>query len=91
MTKWSKAHRTKFMRTVNRKRVNAAKNAIKTIAIEAEARGQAHAKKAVLAGEYVGQQAEQAIDVHKIEDRAFRRGLFTGLQMVVDLLIRELR
>ena len=43
----------------------------------------------VIAGEYVGERAVQ--DINKIEDRAFRRGLFTGLQMVVDLLIRELR
>ena len=43
----------------------------------------------VIAGEYVGERA--VADINKIEDRAFRRGLFTGLQMVVDLLIRELR
>ena len=41
---------------------------------------------------YVGETAQAStLDVNRIEDRAFRRGLFTGLQMVVDLLIRELR
>jgi hypothetical protein len=31
------------------------------------------------------------IDVAKLEERAFRRGMFTALQMVMDYLIRELQ
>ena len=38
---------------------------------------------------YVGER--NAVDVHKLESDAFRRGMFTALQMVVDLLIQELR
>lgn len=48
-----------------------------------------------LESHYVDEQAKQqagaVVDINRIEDRAFRRGLFTGLQMVIDLLIRELR
>jgi hypothetical protein len=45
----------------------------------------------VIEAHYAGEQSGASLDVNRIEDRAFRRGLFTGLQMVVDLLIRELR
>ena len=41
---------------------------------------------------YVGESPTQpAVDVNRLEERAFRRGMFTALQMVVDVLIRELR
>jgi len=41
---------------------------------------------------YVDEVAKQpAVDVRKLEETAFRRGMFTALQMVIDALVRELR
>ena len=45
-----------------------------------------------LEAHYVGETAQQpVVDVRKLEETAFRRGMFTALQMVIDALMRELR
>jgi hypothetical protein len=78
--KWSKAQHAKYAATLKRKAT--------TIKRKLDALHGAPAPP-VLDGAYVGEQP--AVDVNKVEDRAFRRGLLTALQMVVDILIRELR
>ena len=76
MAKWSKSQLAHFRATM-------------------KAKASEKAKAKPLESHYVDEQPAQqtgaVVDVNRIEDRAFRRGLFTGLQMVVDLLIRELR
>jgi hypothetical protein len=50
------------------------------------------AKAKPLEAHYVGETAQQpTVDVRKLEETAFRRGMFTALQMVIDALVRELR
>jgi hypothetical protein len=45
-----------------------------------------------LEAHYVGEVGQQpAVDVRQLEERAFRRGMFTALQMTIDALVRELR
>lgn len=42
-----------------------------------------------LESHYVGEQPK--VDVNRLEERAFRRGMFTAFQMIIDLFLRELR
>lgn len=44
-----------------------------------------------LEAHYVGETTQPAVDVRQLEERAFRRGMFTALQMTIDALVRELR
>lgn len=83
---WGKAQHAKYAATLKRK---------------AQAKAKTGAPTPPLTAHYVDQvdstrpqqtQAQQAaIDIGRIEDRAFRRGLFTAFQMVMDIMIRELR
>jgi|SRR5580692_12242989 hypothetical protein len=91
--KWTKARIKKMLTT---KKANAILRAATQTAFPAK-RGRASVKKVldspnVVAAHYVGEIAQApAVDVGKLEERAFRRGMFTALQVVVDVLIRELR
>ena len=75
--KWSKAQRAAFERRKNASGLHQATN-VKP-----------------LESYYVDEVAKQpAVDirnVRKLEETAFRRGMFTALQMVIDALMRELR
>ena len=84
MAKWSKAQHAKYAVTCARKRSEAKRAARST-----EFNASAHPP---VDSHYVGETAQApAVDINRLEERAFRRGMFTALQMVVDLLIRELR
>ncbi len=60
----------------------------------ANAMRNAKTKTKPLTAHYVGevtQPERPQVDVAKLESEAFRRGMFTALQMVIDSLVRELR
>ena len=82
MVGWRKSQHVKFQETMKRKasakRGRAASSVAGTLPpVDAH---------------YVGETAQaQAVDVNRLEERAFRRGMFTAFQMIIDLFLRELR
>lgn len=84
MAKWSKAQHAKYAATCARK----ASEQRRRIALNAKLVNET--TKPVDA-HYVGQQQAHAADISRLEERAFRRGMFTAFQMIIDLFLQELR